>query len=101
MEALLEGARRASRDTLLLSPEALEHRIAAQAVLSRQCEGTLVDAWQASSAAERARIRALVRELKRAMVVYRIVALSGLRSTRALLQAVSASRRERHFALEA
>ena len=94
MEALLEGARRGANDTLLLAPEAVEHRVARQAHLVRQCHAALPQMMHTADRDERARIASLARSVRHSMNVYRLVLQSGLRCTSARLRSSSGARED-------
>jgi len=86
MEALTEVARQSARDALLLRPEALEHRVAAQSHLVLQCRAKLANIPESLTDEERARIRALAEQCRQAMKVYRGVVRAGVRSTSAMVR---------------
>jgi hypothetical protein len=98
MEALLTSAQQAARDTFLQQPGALEHRMAVQAFLVRQCQVELQEAWQRGSVRERERIVTLAWELRHALDVYRRVLRSGVRCNGARLETALRSNEERSVA---
>jgi hypothetical protein len=94
MAALIESSRRGSRDLLLLAPDVLEQRIAADSCLVHEFEQALADTMQAGADVEMETIASLTKELRHALAVYRRVLLSGLRSSSALLRVTSAGGHE-------
>lgn len=93
MEALDEGMRRAAHEAFTIAPEALEHRIAVQAHLVRQCSLAFPRLGAAVSPRERERISAIASRLRHSTKVYRLVMRSAQRSTNALLRIASPANR--------